>query len=52
MAADSQKADLLGEDVRLGLVPDDRDALGRLVTAVCFTNARDYFGFPLGTAAG
>ena len=43
---------LLGEDVRQGLVPDDRDALGRLVTAVCFTNARDYFGFPLGTAAG
>ena len=43
---------LLGEDVRQGLVPDDRDALGKLVTAVCFTNARDYFGFPLGTAAG
>jgi glucuronate isomerase len=43
---------LLGEDVRLGLVPDDRDALGKLVTGVCFTNARDYFGFPLGTAAG
>jgi glucuronate isomerase len=43
---------LLGEDVRQGLVPDDRDALGRLVTAVCFTNARDYFGFPLGTAGG
>jgi glucuronate isomerase len=42
---------LLGEDVRQGLVPDDRDALGKLVTAVCFTNARDYFGFPLGTAA-
>jgi len=43
---------LLGEDVRKGLVPDDRDLLGRLVTNVCFTNARDYFGFPLGTAAG
>jgi glucuronate isomerase len=42
---------LLGEDVRLGLVPDDRDALGKLVTAVCFTNARDYFGFPLGSSA-
>jgi glucuronate isomerase len=41
---------LLGEDVRRGLVPDDRELLGRLVTAVCFTNARDYFGFPLGTA--
>jgi glucuronate isomerase len=42
---------LLGEDVRQGLVPDDRDLLGRLVTGVCFANARDYFGFPLGTAA-
>jgi glucuronate isomerase len=42
---------LLGEDVRRGLIPDDRDLLGRLVTRICFTNARDYFGFALGTAA-
>jgi glucuronate isomerase len=42
---------LLGEDVRRGLVPDDRDLLGRLVRNVCFFNARDYFGFPLGSAA-
>ncbi len=42
---------LLGHDVRLGLVPDDRELLGRLVTSVCFTNARDFFRFPLGTAA-
>jgi glucuronate isomerase len=42
---------LLGEDVRRGLVPDDRELLGRLVTAVCFGNARDYFRFRLGTAA-
>jgi glucuronate isomerase len=42
---------LLGEDVRKGLVPDDRDLLGRLVSDVCFFNARDYFGFPLGAAA-
>jgi glucuronate isomerase len=38
---------LLGEDVRKGLLPDDRELLGRLVTRVCFTNARDYFGFAL-----
>jgi glucuronate isomerase len=38
---------LLGEDVRKGLLPDDRELLGRLVTRVCFTNARDYFGFTL-----
>lgn len=42
---------LLGEDVRRGLLPDDRDALGRLVSDVCFLNARNYFGFPLGKAA-
>jgi glucuronate isomerase len=42
---------LLGEDVRRGRLPDDRDLLGRLVRNVCFFNARDYFGFPLGKAA-
>ena len=42
---------LLGEDVRRGLLPDDRDLLGRLVQQVCFFNARDYFGFALGKAA-
>jgi glucuronate isomerase len=42
---------LLGEDVRRGLLPDDRELLGRLVRNVCFLNARDYFGFPLGKAA-
>ena len=42
---------LLGEDVRRGFLPDDRDLLGRLVRNVCFINARDYFGFPAGRAA-
>ena len=42
---------LLGEDVRRGLLPDDRELLGRLVCAVSFFNARDYFGFRLGLAA-
>jgi glucuronate isomerase len=43
---------LLGEDVRRGRLPDDRDLLGRLVEQVCFFNARDYFEFALaGTAA-
>jgi glucuronate isomerase len=42
---------LLGEDVRRGLVPDDPDLLGRLVQNICFFNARDYFGFTLGRAA-
>jgi glucuronate isomerase len=42
---------LLGEDVRRGLLPDERDMLGAIVSRVCFFNARDYFGFPLGTVA-
>ncbi len=42
---------LLGEDVRRGIVPDDRATLAALVEGVCFVNARDYFGFPLGRAA-
>jgi glucuronate isomerase len=36
---------LLGEDVRRGLLPDDREQLGRLVQNVSFFNARTYFGF-------
>ncbi len=43
---------LLGEDVRRGLVPDDRQLLGEIVSRIAFDNARDYFGFPLGLAAG
>jgi glucuronate isomerase len=43
--------DMLAEDVRRGLVPDDRALLERLVRRVCFENARDYFGQPLGRAA-
>ena len=36
---------MLGEDVRRGLVPHDVDLLGSLVADVCYRNARDYFGF-------
>jgi glucuronate isomerase len=39
---------LLGHDVRRGLVPDDRAMLGRLVEAISFFNARDYLGLELG----
>jgi glucuronate isomerase len=42
---------LLGEDVRRGRLPDDRGTLGAIVARVCFFNARDYFGFSLGSAA-
>ena len=43
---------MLGEEVRRGRLPDDRQALGALVANVGFFNARDYFGFGLGHAAG
>jgi glucuronate isomerase len=43
---------ILGEDVRRGRLPDDRKALSNLVANVSFYNARDYFGFALGRAAG
>jgi len=43
---------ILGEDVRRGRLPDDPKALARLLANVCFYNARDYFRFPLGSAAG
>jgi glucuronate isomerase len=42
---------MLGEEVRRGRLPDDRDALGRLAANVSYFNARDYFGFKLGRAA-
>jgi glucuronate isomerase len=41
---------LLGHDVRRGLLPDDRGGLGRMVQDVAFFNARDYFGLTLGRA--
>ena len=34
---------LLGGDVEAGLLPDDRDLLGRMVEDICFNNARAYF---------
>jgi glucuronate isomerase len=43
---------ILGEDVRRGRLPNERKALANLVANVCFFNARDYFGFGLGKAAG
>jgi len=42
---------MLGEDVRRGLLPDDKTMLGKLVADISFRNARDYFGFKLGKSA-
>lgn len=38
---------MLGNDVRRGLVPDDRALLARMVADVCFGNAKRYFGFEM-----
>jgi glucuronate isomerase len=40
---------LIGEDVKAGLLPDDRSLLDGLVRAVSFTNARDYLGLTMGS---
>ncbi len=42
---------LLGEDVRRGLLPDDREALALMAQDVSFFNARDYLGLELGRSA-
>jgi len=39
---------LLGDDVRRGLLPDDRDLLARVAQDVSFFNAREYLGLELG----
>ncbi|HUP60666.1 MAG TPA: glucuronate isomerase [Thermoanaerobaculia bacterium] len=39
---------MLGNDVRQGLLPDDRALLGRVAQDVSFFNARDYLGLDLG----
>jgi glucuronate isomerase len=36
---------LLGADMERGDLPNDRAMVGSMVSEICFTNARDYFGF-------
>jgi glucuronate isomerase len=36
---------ILGNDMRRGLIPDDDELVGRLVRNVCYGNARKFFGF-------
>ncbi len=38
----------IGDEVERGLLPNDRGLLSKLVEGVCYTNAREYFGLPLG----
>jgi glucuronate isomerase len=36
---------LLGNDVQIGLLPNDFDLLGKMVQDICYNNAKSYFGF-------
>ncbi|MCF7561574.1 glucuronate isomerase [Sabulilitoribacter multivorans] len=38
---------LLAEDVKQGLIPNDIDFLGKMVQDICYYNANNYFGFKL-----
>jgi glucuronate isomerase len=36
---------ILGRDMQRGLIPDDEGLVGPMVRAICYDNARNYFGF-------
>ena len=36
---------LLGEDMRTGLLPNDFEMIGKMVQDICYYNAKNYFGF-------
>ena len=36
---------LIGNDVEKGLLPNDLDWLGKIVTDICYNNANEYFNF-------
>ena len=38
---------ILGGEMRRGLIPDDREMVGGMVQDICYFNARRYFNFPL-----
>ena len=37
--------DLLAEDVKKGLIPNDMEFLGKMVQDICYNNAKNYFEF-------
>jgi glucuronate isomerase len=41
---------LLGAEIERGELPDDRELVGGMIRAICFTNARDYFRLELDPA--
>jgi glucuronate isomerase len=36
---------LIGKDIENGEIPDDDELVGPMIRSLCYTNARDYFGF-------
>ena len=36
---------ILGNDVENGLIPNDRELLGKMVEDICYNNAKEYFNF-------
>ena len=36
---------LLGNDMQIGLLPNDFDLIGKMVQDICYNNAKNYFGF-------
>ncbi len=37
---------LLGREIEAGILPDDEYLIGRMVEAICYRNANEYFSFP------
>ncbi len=42
---------ILGREMAEGLLPDDRELVGRMVSDICYSNAKRYFAFPEGGGA-
>ena len=43
---------LLGSEIEAGLLPDDEQLVGRMVKAICYSNAESYFAFPQASEIG
>ena len=37
---------MLGREVEAGLLPDDKELVGRMIEGICYRNAAEYFPFP------
>ena len=37
---------LIGRDIKLGLIPDDEKLVGQMIKNICYTNAKDYLALP------